>query len=355
MNPVSPEFLGALRGSHRLAVQVDLLQFGQILVPDLQVVDGTVTLDAAAATYGQCEVTIIEPGQIPTAQFGTELAIRRGIAGHRPTPELVPLGVFKITSYDLDGTTGELRLTGMDRSKFALDARLEDDLEVAAGTPVNDVIGSFIATAVPHALQALGSSAYTVPGLVYEVKTSPWEAVQQLAAAIGKQPRFDGLGTLRLVNINASTAPPVWTIDEGEAGVLVSASLAVATDDDIFNRIIAASPPNDAGTVYMAVATDTTSTAHYGGPFGRKPDWIESDLFTSNAMCADAARSRLDSILGTSRSVSFAAVPNCALVPWDVIQLRNSRLGLDTRHVIEKLIIGLTADAEMTGTTRVAL
>ena len=314
MNPVTPEFLAALRGSHRMIGEVDVQQFGQIIVSGLQVVDGSVTLDAGAATYGQCEITTTYPGRFPieSGQFGMELAIRRGIAGHRATPELVPLGVFKIVGFDLDGNRGELRLTGMDRSKYALDARLEDDLTVDAATPVLDVIASLIATAVPHAPRDLPTGSYTVPEVVFETKTPPWEAVQQLAASIGKQPRFDGFGTFRLVDVNAPVGAPVWTIDEGPTGVLVSASMS-ATDDQIFNRIIAASPPDDTGVVYRGVATDETSSARYGGPFGRKPDWIESDLFTSDAMAAEAARARLESGQGASRSVSFSAP--CRTVP----------------------------------------
>jgi hypothetical protein len=219
---------------------------------------------------------------------------------------------------------------------------------------VTDVVATLIGTAVPHATMSLPSGTYTVPASVFEVKTAPWDAVQELVAAIGKQPRFDGQGIFRFVDVVPPTAPPVWTIDEGETGVLVSASLS-ATDDAIFNRIIAASPPTDDGTVYKATATDTTTTARYGGPFGRKPDWIESDLFTSDAMCLDAANARLQTGLGASRAVSFTAVPNCALVPGDVVVLRNTHLGLDTKHVIEKLTIGLTAAAEMAGTTRVAM
>jgi hypothetical protein len=355
MNPVTAEFLAAIRWPHKMVVEVDVLQFGQVVVSGLQIVDGSVTLDAGAAVYGSCEVTTIYPGQLPaTGQFGMELAIRRGILGHRGSAELVPLGVFKITGYDLDATSGQLRLQGMDRSKYALDARLEDDYPVAAGAFVRDVVSGLIATAVPHAPQDLPAAPYTVPAVVFEVKTAPWTAVQQLVAAIGKAPRFDGQGVFRLVDINPSTGTPVWTIDEGDTGVLVSAAMS-GTDDAIFNRIIAASPPDDVGTVYRGVATDMTSTARYGGPYGRKPDWIESDLFTSNAMCAEAARARLEAGLGSSRSVSFTAVPNCALVPGDVILLRNALLGLDAKHVVEKLTIGLTAEAEMSGTTRVAL
>jgi hypothetical protein len=336
-----------------MVVEVDVLQFGQTIMSGLQVVDGSVTLDAGAASYGQCEITVVTPEGFPIGEFGTELAVRRGIVGHRATPELVPLGVFKIVGFDVDADTGALRLSGLDRSKFAFDARLEDDYEVAAGAQVVDVVAALIATAVPHAPRALPSSTYTVPAAVFEVKTAPWDAVKELVAAIGKAPRFDGLGTFRLVDTATGSGPPVWTIDEGPEGVLVSASLS-ATDDKIYNRIIAASPPNDAGVVFKATATDTTSTARYGGPFGRKPDWIESDLFTSDAMCADAANARLVSGLGASRSVSFTAVPNCALVPGDVILLRNALLGIDTKHVVEKLTIGLTADAAMGGTTRVA-
>jgi hypothetical protein len=338
-----------------MVVEVDVLQNGQVLASGLQIIDGTVTLDAGAATYATCEVTTLYPGLFPaTGQFGVELAIRRGISGHRPTPELVPLGVFKITAYDLDATSGQLRLTGMDRSKYALDARLEDDYEVAAGSLVVDVVAALIATAVPHAPQALPTGAYTVPASVFAVKSTPWDAVMELVAAIGKSPRFDGAGTFRLVDATNTATAPVWTIDEGETGVLVSAAMS-ATDDAVYNRIIAASPPNDTGVVFKATATDTTSTARYGGPYGRKPDWIESDLFTSDAMCAAAAEARLASILGASRSVSLTAVPNCALVPGDVVVVRDRLLGLDAKHVIEKLTIGLTADAAMAATTRVAL
>ena len=73
-------------------------------------------------------------------------------------------------------------------------------------------------------------------------------------------------------------------------------------------------------------------------------------------MAAEAARARLESGLGASRSVSFSAVPNCALVPGDIICLRNHLLGLDTKHVDREADDRADRrDAEMAGTTRVAL
>jgi hypothetical protein len=356
MRSVSAEFLTALRGPHKMVVEVDILQFGQMLLPNLDVIDGSVTLDAGAAIYATCEVTVAQFELLGRglSPFGLELAIKRGVSGHRPTDELVPLGVFKVVSYDMDGVSGTLRMSGMDRSKFATDARLEDDVEFAAGTLVTDAIEDLISVAVPHAQQVLATSGHTIPLSVFAMQTVPWEAVQELAGVIGKQARFDGIGTLRLVDVTSPIAPVSWTVDEGAEGVLLSASMA-ASDDEIFNRVIAASPPNDTGVVYRAVVSDTTTSAIYGGPFGKKPDFIESDLFTSDQMALDAATARLNTGLGGSRSISFAAVPNCALEAGDVILIRNEALDLDTKHVIETLTIGLSVDAQMSGTTRVAM
>ena len=63
--------------------------------------------------------------------------------------------MFKITAFDLDGNNGQLRLQGMDRSKYALDARLEDDYAVSTSSFVVTTIGQLITAAVPHAPQDL--------------------------------------------------------------------------------------------------------------------------------------------------------------------------------------------------------
>jgi hypothetical protein len=124
------------------------------------------------------------------------------------------------------------------------------------------------------------------------------------------------------------------------------------TDANIVNRVIASSPPDDTGAVFTSTATDETSPTRYGGPFGIKPEWIESDLFTSDEMCADAAQARLDGQRGEAMATDFSSIPNWALTPWDVILFRNTRLGIDAAHVVQHLTIGLTHADAMSGTTR---
>ena len=217
MNPVSPEFLAALRGPHRIVVEVDVLQFGTD--PRVRPADRRRIRHARRrrrhlrAVRGDDRVPRTAPGRPDSSAWSW----RSGAAS--PATVTLPSSCRSACSRSSrstsTATTASCACTGMDRSKYALDARLEDDVTVTGTTLVLDVVAQLIATAVPHAPLDLPTGTFTVPEVVFETKTPPWEAVQQLVAAIGKQPRFDGLGTFRLVDVMPPIGAPVWTIDEG--------------------------------------------------------------------------------------------------------------------------------------------
>ena len=137
-------FLAAISGPHEVAVRAVLLDGGD--GTDLPtVVDGSVTLDANAATRGRCDLSIADDGTlgwIPTdsdsdlAPYSNEIRIERGVRYADGTTELVPLGVFRIENTGIDDSGAELAiaLSGQDRSARIIDAKFEEPYQIAAGT-----------------------------------------------------------------------------------------------------------------------------------------------------------------------------------------------------------------------------
>jgi hypothetical protein len=96
---VSAEFAQAINLSHQIAVEAAVLTAtGETPV---DVLDGTVSLDANAASRGRLDITLPRD-LVPTgatsllAPFGNELRVGRGIEFPDGTREIVPLGVYRI-------------------------------------------------------------------------------------------------------------------------------------------------------------------------------------------------------------------------------------------------------------------
>jgi hypothetical protein len=162
---------------------------------------------------------------------------------------------------------------------------------------------------------------------------------------------FDGDGILTLRPY--ADAGVVATLSEGEGGVLLSATRGWSRTN-AFNRVVATGENTDSSAVYRAVATDDNalSPTYYFGDFGKVPRFYDSPYIGSNDQAQDAANAILAQELGTAANVSFGIVPNPALEPEDTVYVKRERAGIDERHIIDSLSIGLGASESMSGTTR---
>lgn len=356
MHAVSSRYLAALRRPHTLAVRVDLMFAGEVTDAALYVDDGSVTLDRGAAQLGRLDLTLAEPTRLPLGPsslltpYGYELAVHRGIDFRDGSaPELHPLGVFPIQVSDVDGVTLSTTITASDRSQRVTDAGFEDDEQIPPGFNYADGIQALIANAVPGLVFLFASTPYVTPLLTFTPGMDRWVEAQKMARHIGMELYFDGLGRCVLrPEPDVRTAVPVWEVDDGADGVLVSARVRLDRGP-AFNRAIVFGTNASIDIVPRGVATDDdpSSPTYYYGPFGRKPRRFGSPFTVTNDQANTAAGAILASNLGIAKSVDLSAIPNAALEAGDPIRVIRPALELNEVHLADVLTIGLGPESVM--------
>jgi hypothetical protein len=345
--------------SHQIAVKGDVLYNRQVVYENLDIASGNVTLDRTAAQLGRCALSLAEPLLIPTrtggllSPYGYEIAVKRGIVFGDGLVELMPLGVFPIQTAQVDGVTLLSTISATDRTQLVVDARFEDDYQIAAGTNYATAIQAVINAGVSGLTYSFSSTPYTTPLLTFAAQSDRWDAARSMATSIGCELFFDGLGSLVLRPEPLFTQAPVWSINEGAGGVLISATLKLDRGP-AYNRVVAVGANASTGSVPKATSTDgvPSSPSYYFGPFGKKPRFFASAFLASTAQCQSAADSILAAQLGVARSLNFGAVPNPALEPGDPVNVTRTALGLAEVHIIDSLQFDLAAGGAMTGSSR---
>jgi hypothetical protein len=289
---VTDKFLNALRGPHRTSTVVTVLEKGEVVSDPIPVVSGSLTRDRRAENYGRLSVVVGDPDLAPltrSAQLGPagfELQLSRGLVFADGTEELVPLGIFPIQTSDVDGVDMSTSIEAVDRSQRVVDALLETDQGYGPGHSAGVVAAFMIQQGVPDA-EFLASIDFGVGGRVhYEAGSDPWAIAQDIARSNGGEIYFDGLGRCVFrAEPDALTTSPVWTIDEGDTGVLIDVDISWSRRPT-HNRVIVTGTNQEFGVTYRGIATDNvpSSPSYYdGGRFGHKPLFHFSPHVTSNA------------------------------------------------------------------------
>ena len=171
--------------SHQIAVEAVAFYNRAPITQPLRIVGGSVTLDRTAALRGRGSVERAEPRRIPTATggpltpYGFEISVRRGVVHADGSIEYGPLGLFPIQTSKLDGVTLLTSLEGIDRSQLVVDARLEDDYGVTAGTNYATAIHDLVdAAGARSSTYRFTSTTFTTPQLVFQAQGDRWEAAR---------------------------------------------------------------------------------------------------------------------------------------------------------------------------------
>lgn len=365
MRPATDAFAAALTESHTIATRIELLSGGSIVDTIDETIDGTVTLDGRAALRGRCDLTIVDDGTlglIPTAPtdtlapYGNEVRVYRGIKFPDDTTELISLGIFRIESVNVEETGGSgitLRVSGIDRSARAADARFEYPTSVTAGTNYADAISDLLQVPFANDLDMdFTATTRTTPQLIAEEGDDRWAFVQSMASAIGMVLYFDGDGVCVLRPASTGTTA-VATLSEGDDGVLLSASRDW-NREGAYNRVIATGENTGETAPVRGVATDEnpSSPTYYFGPFGPVPRFYASPFLTTDDQAADAAEAILSKELGTTQEIGFGTVVDPRLEPDDVVRISRAVTGLDEDHTIDSLTIPLSSTGVLAGRTR---
>lgn len=369
MHSQTTQFMQAVRESGELDFKITVWRSGVEVTPAPYLdtglpitTGGTVAVDSGQFVRRQLSVTIAATELTPTdakallAPYGTELKAYAGIWFPGGT-EWCPLGTFRIQTAEQtesgDSGSSGIAVTADDRCCYLVDARFPAIQQSQASTVVAEIsrlVAAGLPAGMPSMVDLTGSST-ACPKQTYDEKDRA-AAIQKLAASISAEFFFDvdGVPTLRPAPL--ATGTPVWSIDAGLNGVLVSAKRS-ASREHIYNAIFASGSradgtPSSYGAAYD---TDPGSPTFWGGPFGYKPAFYASPVLTTSTQCTLAATTMLARYVGAGWTIELTSVPNPALDTGDVVKVVLND-GTTQTHIVDGFGVPLDLSGPMTLNTR---
>lgn len=377
MQPVSDQFLAAIRANHAVTSAAMLLPADgspQIPLPLLSSA-GQVMLDRTADVRGSCQLNIgptrtdtghageslyPDSPSAPLNVYGAEVVVSRGVRFADGVSEMVQLGRFRVDELARELPGGAVTITGSDRSKQVADSRFLKPRKLTSQS-VLSLVTLLVHEVWPSAAildQSSGAAAgQTIPQ--HAVPVDRWPEIQRVCRLVGCEGFFDQAGdfVIRPVSSPASAAS-VWDVDAGSTGVLVSAQNTL-TRDGAPNLVVVRGEDTASGQAPVQSASPhgydlgATSPTRVGGAYGTVPLFYASGHVRTVAQANIVADAMLADHLGASKSVSFVAVPNPALEPGDGLTVRYPS-GVTELHVIDVVTHPLDAGSAMTAETRAA-
>lgn len=344
MQTVSATFLQALRGSYIPTLRVDAWYGGELVLADVPVVSGSVTVDRTRTIQGSLSLVAASPdGTLvpssygsPLAPYGSVLNVRSGIKAGPVAGESVSLGWYRIDSSDpaewwvAKRTSGDLTrpptmvcrgtqvtVQGSDRMSVLDDARFLVPEKPASLTSTVDEIKRLARTLVPVADLAAIADAAIPASVAYQ--TSRTQALQDLADVVGCWVRMDPNGALTLRSQTPSDEA-VWSIEIGDDGTIIDWGRKLDRSS-IYNAVISTGNAAD-GVPVQGIALERVGPLGFDGPFGRVPYAHSSPLLTTTAAAQADAETRLARLVRERVvPISVTATANPALEVDDTIQL----------------------------------
>jgi hypothetical protein len=255
--------------------------------------------------------------------FGSYVKVKRGIRYASGERELVVLGYLRVESVGWQTHEDTATLELADRMQQVSDEPLLAPWAASGRKPsaaaialVTEVFGGAITyTSTVDPL--------TEPTLVDVVYTgNRADAVADLAQAMGASAHFDMDGNFRIEPLPTLAAVPVWTIDAGATGVMVSAAESLDRTNVYNGVLVQGQPSSEAAPVSsLVVDNNPASKTYWGGPFGKVARLETSSAVQTQAQADATATALLNNQLGLGRQVAVASVPNPLLVAGDTVSL----------------------------------
>lgn len=365
MKPVSDAFLRSMSGSHPFLTRATVCSSFQTGtsptgVP-VSVIDGSVTFDATAATWGTADVTVDGTRSwpistdSPLAPYGNELYLERGIQFSDALVEYVKLGYFRIQGPDQDGLSNSpIRLALVDRMQAIIDARLLAPRQFQTGVTLGSIVTSLVTEIYPAAtIQWDDTSDQLVTTRSIICEEDRYGFLNDLITSRGKVWYWDGRGIL-VIKTPPSATNVVYDVFHGVNGVLATFARSLSRNDT-FNAVVASGEGGDTNTPVRGVAIDGNpgSPTYFYGRFGQVPMFYSSPFLTTNAQCTDAAEQLLNRQLGLPYTISFGTIVNPALEPYDAISIKYSHDEAEQTHVLDTVTVPLLGGDVLTAKTRV--
>ena len=351
MYTVSARFLKTIAESHTVVTEVMLFRTDGS-VERLEHTGGSVTVDRGSQSRRICSVTCADTSLIPRtptdrlAVYGARLRISRGVRYSDGATELVPVGVFRIDEVAGDVDEGPVTISGKSLECVVADDKFTTPYR-ASGLAVG-AIEALIQRSIPDAVVISTATDAPIGARTWDIEDDAWEAVTEIAAAIGAEVYCDADGEFVVAELpDILEATPVWSVEAGEGGVYVAASRGMSADG-VFNGVLASGENTEADAPpvsALVVDTDPGSPTYWDGPFGHRPTFYASATLITTGQCAAAAALLLRSAQAPNASADITSLPNPALESGDVIRVVYPD-GTKELHQVQSFPVGLEPAGE---------
>jgi hypothetical protein len=354
----SDRFAASIVSSHDVATRCDVLdKTGRLVIAQLDVIGGNVSVDANRKTRRQTSLTLQDPSgnlvpdevnDLLQPYSGHQIQLWRGISWRDGTEELFPLGTFEPYNPRTSDTGDSLEITldAYDRSKLISRIRWRNPYVIPSGGNVGTVIREALETRIPGMQYNFQPTNSTVPGAILgpTADHDPWEDLVKIAASDGMELFFDARGVCVLRSIPDPDKDMVTKIfDDGENSVVTS-----------FRR------ENDASKMYTGIIVYSESS-ELPKPIRvevwrkdtdlRIPYFLPTGLIQNEAQARATGAALLRRVGRAEFSCEITAIPDPRIEDGDVVRVTRERARLDNPFVISGITIPLDADSEMTVST----
>jgi hypothetical protein len=206
-----------------------------------------------------------------------------------------------------------------------------------------------------------------VPAVVWEKDRD--KAINDLAESIGARVSFDRDGIPTIEDLPTVTTPPVWTVEAGPTGVMITAARDISRERT-YNVVVVTSDKADGVAPFppIIISDNISTSPTYAGPdpyyqlssaapFGIVPYFYTSPLLTYDIQAMFAGNGILQRIRGLASQLSMEFVRNHALDSFDTIDVtlppeRYDQPAVTERHVIDQIVHPLLPTGANTVETR---
>lgn len=349
MIPTSALLREAIRYSHTLEAEVDILRGGVVIENDVPLVAGSVITDRGSnARYSaDVEMALYPWETLPIDAYGTRIRVRTGYSsiGRKET---VQLGEYRVDDYGrTDDGTVAIALKGLEN--YAIDARFERPRTPPYRASTVGTITDLITEVVPHAeVEALCTYDRRVTA------RAPWEkerwddAVVPLGESIYTEVYADHRGVFVIADSPSLVdTAPVFLIDAGDTGVLVKQQTK-SSRDRVYNAVsVSTSSTADGDTPalwYVARDDDPASPTYFYGEFGQVTKFYSSQYFTTQAQLQTTGERMLAEALAANKTLTVEALPLPFVVAGDVAAIKLMDGSLD-KYLLQKTTTDLKTGA----------
>lgn len=386
MHAVSPRFLSAIAGPHRIAARALLLdaspQFGPnptgTPIPILDEGSGS-SLELTSLTDIKGTLTLTVPGSYwdQVQPYGTELYISRGVTYADGDTEMVGLGYFRIEQLEQDNAPfGPIKITALDRIAQLQQNKLIFPLPLLSGVshravfqqlingiPINPALPTsgypaYLYSPIPITWPAYDPDATTIIGDQI-VEADSYSFLSTLISYYNCVMKFNSNGALTIPSVLLDSSTAVATLQGGGRG-LISSAKRVSSRSDVYNSVTAyGSDPTAITDFITTFNTDTSSPLLWNKKtypaFGLACTYYNSPLLQNNNQVIQAGGILLERFSRLPTTFTLTVVPNPALEPNDVIDVIPYPGQPAQRCIIDTMTIPLTAGTAGQLTTRIPL